>query len=289
MANNNEDPKPVRKTWIMLKKAPEIVKNVFMTKDNKKFMTSDGHEFLVKENGEEPEPAPSYISYNGAIIWTGENGLNENNQWVDISGQNTFTPMNASIVPVYDTNLKLLDFNAYGGMKSSFSLPATTETEYTLELVLRDTDTSSSAGGNWGKILGPEMSSWYNKSNTYAINGAWNHTGLPVGQQNSYSIDYYVGSKQTTYRSTTERQPGVTTITVIPTQGLWVNGIKENEFNLSCVTTQFALASGIGANASYSNTKVKVHSVRYYPIALSEEQIKNNYQVDLFKFNKEDN
>ena len=49
MANNNEDPKPVRKTWIMLKKAIVDIQNFFMTKDNKKFMTSDGHEFIVKE------------------------------------------------------------------------------------------------------------------------------------------------------------------------------------------------------------------------------------------------
>ena len=50
MSNNNEDPKPVRKTWMMLKKAPPIVnKNWFITKDNKKFMTADGLEFLVKE------------------------------------------------------------------------------------------------------------------------------------------------------------------------------------------------------------------------------------------------
>lgn len=50
MSNNNEDPKPVRKTWMMLKKAPPIAnKNWFITKDNKKFMTADGQEFLVKE------------------------------------------------------------------------------------------------------------------------------------------------------------------------------------------------------------------------------------------------
>lgn len=50
MANNNNDEPIVRKTWLMIKKAPSIIKNWFLTKDNKKFMTADGHEFLVKED-----------------------------------------------------------------------------------------------------------------------------------------------------------------------------------------------------------------------------------------------
>lgn len=247
MPNNNEDPKPIRKTWTMIKVAP---------------------------------PAIDYTK-GAAAIWTGENGLNENNEWIDKTGTYKFTPIRASVVPAYDKERKLLDFNAYGGMKSNLTLPATSDTPYTLELVMRDMNESSSAGGNWGKILGPEMSGWYNKSNTYAINGTWNHTGLPAGQQNTYCIDYYVGSKQTTYRSTTERQAGLTTITVIPTQGLWVNGIKENEFNLSCTATLIALASGIGSNASYSATQFKVHAVRYYPTVLTDEEIMKNYKADI--------
>ena len=39
MSNNNEDPKPVRKTWMMIKKAPLVIKNWFLTKDNKKSLT----------------------------------------------------------------------------------------------------------------------------------------------------------------------------------------------------------------------------------------------------------
>lgn len=50
MSNNNEDPKPVRKTWMMIKKAPLVIKNWFLTKDNKKFMTADNQEFLIKED-----------------------------------------------------------------------------------------------------------------------------------------------------------------------------------------------------------------------------------------------
>ena len=38
------------KKWIMYKKAPPIAnKDWFITKDNKKFMTADGLEFLIKE------------------------------------------------------------------------------------------------------------------------------------------------------------------------------------------------------------------------------------------------
>lgn len=50
MANNNNE-QPVRKTWIMYKRAPQIEKkNWFITRDNKKFMTSEGQEFLIKED-----------------------------------------------------------------------------------------------------------------------------------------------------------------------------------------------------------------------------------------------
>ena len=49
MPNNNEDPKPVRKTWLMIKRAPQVLRNNFITKDGKKFITSDNQEFLVKE------------------------------------------------------------------------------------------------------------------------------------------------------------------------------------------------------------------------------------------------
>ena len=45
---NNDEQKP-RKTWLMIKRAPQVLKNNFMTKDDKKFMTSDNQEFLVKE------------------------------------------------------------------------------------------------------------------------------------------------------------------------------------------------------------------------------------------------
>ena len=49
--NDNENQPIVRKTWLMIKKAPPIAnKNWFITRDNKKFMTVDGQEFLVKED-----------------------------------------------------------------------------------------------------------------------------------------------------------------------------------------------------------------------------------------------
>lgn len=38
-----------KKTWVMFKRASIAIKNWFITKDNKKFMTADGQEFLVKE------------------------------------------------------------------------------------------------------------------------------------------------------------------------------------------------------------------------------------------------
>ena len=229
-------------------------------------------------------PTAAYVKGAGAI-WVGENGLNENNQWVDIINKHTFTPISSTIVPVYNSELKLLDFNQYGGMKSSFSLPATSETPYTIELVLRDMDLSSSMGDNWGKLLGPEMSEWYNKARTFAITGYWNNTKLPEEYRNSYSLDYYNANYQpTAVRSSISRQPGVTTITAIPTKGLWVNGQKGDECNLDCDTTQFGLASAIGGKSSYSNTKIKVHSVRYYPFELTSDEIINNYNVDIAKY-----
>lgn len=66
MSENNQQPE--RKTWIMLRRAPVVLKNLFMTKDNKKFITVDGHEFLIKESSEESiiPPASQYIMHEAA-------------------------------------------------------------------------------------------------------------------------------------------------------------------------------------------------------------------------------
>lgn len=275
MANNNENDKPViRKTWLMIKKAPVVVKNLFMTKDNKRFITADGHEFLVKENKEEPEPAPQYIMHEAAAIWLGENGLNENNEWVDTVNGHTFSPL-ASAVPQHNSEAKLLDFNAFGGMKCSFPLPATTETQYTIELVVRDMDEAlpSYPTDKWSKLIGPEMASWQNKNKSFDLHAFWSDKAYCISYRTASSTD-------ANYYSTRVREHGLTTFTIIPTQGLWINGEKEASCNLDCIETQFALGSGIGGYSSYSQTKFKVHGFRYYPIELTDEQIKNNYEVD---------
>lgn len=49
MPNNDENQKPVRKIWLMIKKVHPVLSNNFITKDGKKFMTYDNQEFLVKE------------------------------------------------------------------------------------------------------------------------------------------------------------------------------------------------------------------------------------------------
>ena len=51
MPNNNENDQPQRKKVIFFKRAyPDVVQNYFYTKDNKKFRTKDGHDFIVKED-----------------------------------------------------------------------------------------------------------------------------------------------------------------------------------------------------------------------------------------------
>ena len=46
MPDNNEKP---HKIWIMYRKAKDIINNCLMTVDNKKFITANNEEFLVKE------------------------------------------------------------------------------------------------------------------------------------------------------------------------------------------------------------------------------------------------
>ena len=273
----NENDRPERKTWRMIRKAPVVLKNLFMTKDNKKFMTVDGHEFLVKENEEPIIPAPQYIMHEAAAIWSGEYGLNENNEWVDRINNYTFTPINASKVPLYDSANKLLNINDFGGMQSSLSLPATSEVPYTLELVVRDMDEAeTSARDNWGKLIGPEMNNWNNKSKSFGLSTFWNNYN-----NNAYAVTYR-SSIDIHHYTTSKREHGLTTLTVVPTLGIWVNGEKEVDFNLDCAEIIFALGSGVGSyNYTYaSQTKFKVHGVRYYPMELTDEQIKNNYEVD---------
>jgi hypothetical protein len=276
MANNNEDPKPVRKTWIMLKKAPVIAKNLFITKDNKKFMTSDGHEFLVKEDKEEPvtpptPPAPikSYVTEGLVAHFSGEDNYIDG-AWVDRINGYKLTPASTSAVPVYDTENKLYNVSTTGGMVSDLTTGGVAECS--IEIVTRDVKDVVRPSNTYGTILGGTMKD-------HSIDN-----GLVIVKNKSeqISLQSYV-SQVCTYHAINNSEfedNGLDTLTIVPHVGFFRNGVKVADCNAIPGSSLMGLFTHIGSNASSYRGKGKVHAVRYYNRQLTEDEIVNNYNID---------
>lgn len=245
MANNGENDKPVvRKTWTMIKRAVRV---------------------------------PKYTEGMQAH-WDGFQPLNSSNQWVDVVNGYTFTPVTSSAVPVHQDNL--LNFTKWGGMKSSLRTPATSVTPYTLEITLRDTYSATPyLSDNYGTIIDTGMDSdwisypgihlrkFVSKVQIFYRNSSWKD---PYGYVNIAKADFVPN--------------GLDTFTFVPTKGIYRNGVCLQE-TPDMIMPEEALGIGTypaGSYASYYKLKFKVHSVRYYPFELTEEQIKQNYETDKY-------
>lgn len=125
MANNNEQ-QPVRKTWIMYKKAA-----------------------IQKEY------APGMIA-----DFRGEDDY-INGSWVDRINGYKFTPVSTSTAPVHDSINKLYEATQFGGMRANFM----TGTTFTLEFVFRDIKNMVKASeSNYANLVGTNMSGWSNNN-----------------------------------------------------------------------------------------------------------------------------
>lgn len=273
MANNNEDPKPVRKTWIMLKKAPVITKNLFITKDNKKFMTSDGHEFLVKESNEEPiiPPIPviKYVTEGLIAHFSGEDNYVDG-VWVDRINGYKFTPVSASSAPTYDIENKLYNVYTTGGMISDLIAGGTAECS--IEIVTRDVKNVVRPSNTYGTILGGTMKD-------HSIND-----GLVIVKNKSDQISLQSYASQVcTYHPINNSEfiaNDLDTLTIVPYVGFFKNGVKVADCNAIPGESLVGLFTHTGGYASSYRGKGKVHAVRYYNRQLTEDEIVKNYNTD---------
>ena len=247
MANNNEDPKPIRKTWTMLKKAIQIPQHT---------------------NGM-------------TVCWDGLDNLNASNQWVDKISGYTFSLDNAKVIPVHEKNV--YNFKAIGGMRSNFETPSTADVSWTIEIVTRDIRNSVPyLSDDWGVVIHPGLnSSWKDvyhgitlrkqqTTNPYTIFMAVNQVGgisMPIADFKENEMD---------------------TWTWVPMRGLYRNGVCIKAFETTKTINPFKLSLAIPFLDSSVNDcyrlKCKIHEVRYYPFELTDKQIADNYQADLYKY-----
>lgn len=219
------------------------------------------------------ETSVTYKDYvDGATaIWTGEDGLNESNQWVDRISGYIFTPVSSSVVPVYDSSSKLLKFNAFGGMLSDFKPE---NIDYTMEIVLRDIPNITGGYGSGEGIISSTT------HGTTGLNGftmqVKPYTTINASQINSSRDSYsYLKADFETYKQYT--------FTTTPTEQI-MNGTIYKTYNGTPVHTTH-LGLGCRENdTTAQKTKFKIHCIRYYPFKLTSEQIAHNREVDIAIF-----
>ena len=155
MSNNNEDIKPIRKTWLMIKRPAPII-NTYIT---------DG---LVAD-------------------FRGEDGYVDR-AWIDRVSGYKFTPVSLSTAPVHDATNKLYQSTSFGGMRANFM----TGTTFTLEFVFRDVKNMTKASAsNYATLVGCNMSGW-NATNGIYIQKRPTTEELTTGIRNGTSSPSYV-------------------------------------------------------------------------------------------------
>ena len=277
MAYNNGNDKPERKKVRFLKKArPVDTQNYFYTKDSKKFRTADGHDFIVKEQKEEPvvpptPPAPvnTYVVDGLVAHFSGEDDYIDG-AWVDRVGGYKLTPTTASAAPKYDVTNKLYNVDTTGGMVSD--LNAGGVAECSIEVVTRDVKNTVRPSSSYGTILGGTMKD-------HSIND-----GLVIVRNKSEQISLQSYASQVcTYHAINNSEfenNGLDTLTIVPYVGFFRNGVKLADCNATPGSSLIGLFTHIGSNASSYRGKGKVHAIRYYNRQLTEDEIVNNHNID---------
>jgi hypothetical protein len=228
--NDEEQQKPIRKSWTMLKKANII---------------------------------PTHTAGMEAC-WDGFDPL-QNYKWIDKINGYTFTCVSSKTAPIHEGNL--LNFNAHGGMRSNFSTPATTEVPYSIEIVTRNLKNSITYLSNdWGVVIHPGLNySWKEITPGITLRKVQNKKPYTFFRAvNNGASGYGV-----TIPIADLEDNGLDTWTWIPTKGLYRNGICllefENRKDIGSFNLSLGIPSHTHSNNDYYRLKFKTHEVRYYP------------------------
>lgn len=220
--------------------------------------------------GEPDEPITNEYVDGATAIWTAEDGLNESNQWIDRINGYGFTPI-SSIIPVHDSNSKLLNFNAYGGMLSNFKPE---NKDYTIEIVTRDIRNckGSTTSSNEGVIITTAAANTGLSGITFMIKP----TSIGICQINDNS------SQRQMFEKTNFEQNSMDTFSTTPTEQVLNGEIVKTYTSNPVHTTELALCHR--KNFTGLKAQVKIHCIRYYPFKLTTEQLAHNREVDIAIF-----
>ena len=217
-----------------------------------------------------------YITNGLVAHFSGEDGYVDG-AWVDRISGYKFTPISTSTAPVYDEYLKLYEATTFGGMKSDFKTPASSE--YSFEITVRDFKniTSNSMTNNYATLMGGEIDQYTLTTDSLRLyrvaTGASSEPNKLVAVKGGSSIHVMDRSEF--------EDNGLDTFTFIPEVGIFRNGLKIADLGGSSVARGIGLFTEYsGLYTSYFRGKGKIHSVRMYNRQLTPEEVAQNYEMD---------
>jgi hypothetical protein len=214
----------------------------------------------------------------GLVAWfSGEDDYTDG-AWVDRISGYKFTPVSTSTAPVYDADNKLYEAQSFGGMKSDFQLPASSE--YSFEIVVRDFKniTSDNMSSHYAVLMGGAMDKYTSLTDTLRLNRI--STGA------SSNANKLLATKAGDVTHVMDRSEfednALDTFTFVPEVGLFRNGIKLTDLGASTTARGIGLfIEYSGMYINYYRSKGKIHSVRMYNRQLTAEEVAHNYATDL--------
>lgn len=259
---NNEQDQPVRKTWIMLKKA-----------------------------------APEYATEGLTMHFCGEDGYVGNN-WVSrINPNDKLNAWYSKYKPTYNAEGKYYQsYTQTGyqrgyayGFRSNFSL--TTSENFAFEIVTRNIKAIRAVvSGNHAYVAagncGSQYGNWTPPKGSVVLRKF--NEGGGTDYSNYNKINLYIQGDTNIYKKHVDEfaDDSLDTFTIVPGQGLYHNGVKVSECGVVEGTTLMGIMQTyMSYETTYTSAnRCKVHAVRVYNRKLTDDEILKNHKKDILVY-----